>query len=128
MKNEGKHIINQENLEMQIIQSLFISEELENILSQRYEEPEEEYTYEELLQIGEQIGKVSKGLSDSQISQLATEMIRTATNCSICLVVMNKGTRATKLNPCGHTYHFDCIETWLKENKTCPLCLQEIKI
>ena len=51
----------EDSLEIQLIQSLLINEELDMMLNQRYEEPEDEYTYEELLALGDQIGKVSKG-------------------------------------------------------------------
>ena len=96
------------------------------MLNQRYEEPEDEYTYEELLALGDQIGKVSKGLSEEHLLQLASDTLKTSANCSICLVDMSKGTEVTILKPCGHVYHFSCIKTWLKDNKTCPLCLHEI--
>tara|TARA_B100001094_G_scaffold160520_1_gene155265 strand:- start:188 stop:445 length:258 start_codon:yes stop_codon:yes gene_type:complete len=44
--------------------------------------------------------------------------------CAICLDNDNHNIRKRKLN-CGHKYHFSCIETWLKNNKTCPLCKKE---
>ena len=128
LQNEKKLVVLEDALEMQLIQSLLMNEELDLILNQRYEEPEDEYTYEELLALGDQIGKVSKGLSEEKIAQLASETLKTSANCSICLVDMNKGTEVTVLNPCTHVYHFSCIKTWLKDNKTCPLCLQELVI
>lgn len=128
LKDARKNVANEENIEMQLIRSLLLNEELEMILNQGLEDFDEEYTYEELLQLGDQIGKVSKGLSEEQISLLPSEVLKTPENCSICLVDMSVRSLATRLSPCGHLYHIECIKTWLTENKTCPLCLQEITI
>ena len=46
------------------------------------------------------------------------------TECSICLENM----KAPKLNPvgkikkCGHTFHINCIEEWVKRRSVCPMC------
>lgn len=29
------------------------------------------------------------------------------------------------MGKCKHSYHLDCIETWLNNNLTCPLCSRE---
>ena len=39
-------------------------------------------------------------------------------DCSVCLTQMDQ---ATKL-PCGHTYHYACIEQWWLERDECPCC------
>merc|ERR1712098_673065 len=44
-------------------------------------------------------------------------------NCSICYEVIESKDRA--LTPCApikHAYHVNCINNWLKENDTCPVC------
>ena len=35
----------------------------------------------------------------------------------------------TQTGKCGHSFHLHCIQRWLKEHKTCPLCMNvwEIK-
>lgn len=45
-------------------------------------------------------------------------------SCSICLDSYSTGQRTGELN-CGHVYHKDCIYTWLKTSRTCPLCRKE---
>ncbi|CAD8090511.1 unnamed protein product [Paramecium sonneborni] len=40
-------------------------------------------------------------------------------DCSICYgQIVDKGIIQT----CQHTYCFDCIDIWAKQNKTCPQC------
>lgn len=40
--------------------------------------------------------------------------------CSICYNKIEKNSE--KMLDCGHKYHECCIDTWLKESKTCPIC------
>lgn len=40
--------------------------------------------------------------------------------CTICYNKIEKDT--DKKLDCGHKYHEACIDTWLKESKTCPIC------
>lgn len=46
-------------------------------------------------------------------------------NCSICLNKIFEDT--LKITKCNHTFHKDCIETWLITNKKCPLCRTKLK-
>ena len=103
---------------------MFMESEELNSLMNHEEEPE--MTYEELLALGEQIGSVSKGLSLEEIGKLKSERVTCSHVCSICLVPIESGSIASKLEPCGHIYDLECIQTWLEQNKTCPLCLQEV--
>eukprot|EP00977_Amphora_coffeiformis_P027125 scaffold34110_cov183-Amphora_coffeaeformis.AAC.3 len=43
------------------------------------------------------------------------------TQCIICFQQLQHGERAGDLL-CGHTFHADCLKTWLKRRNTCPLC------
>lgn len=45
--------------------------------------------------------------------------------CSICMDNVEVGTEVTIL-PCQHWFHFECIESWLKEHDTCPHCRKPI--
>lgn len=44
--------------------------------------------------------------------------------CSICLDNLNldNGKKNIKILSCFHKFHEDCVNTWLDENDTCPLC------
>ncbi len=41
--------------------------------------------------------------------------------CSICLNPV-RHTRSSKQLECGHLYHKECIDTWMKVGDTCPTC------
>ncbi len=41
--------------------------------------------------------------------------------CVVCLETMGAGEQAAVL-PCTHTFHSDCVKTWLSVCGTCPVC------
>ena len=43
--------------------------------------------------------------------------------CSICLLAMNDDQRRTA---CGHMFHSSCLDQWLQQSPTCPLCRAEL--
>jgi hypothetical protein len=91
-------------------------------------------SYEDLLALQERIGHVPRGASQSEIennslkykidreSQIPTEN----KDCAICMDEFKIGDQVRRL-PCMHPYHTDCIDTWLKTNRTCPVCKTEVK-
>ena len=44
--------------------------------------------------------------------------------CSICLDRFEEREIMTKLS-CGHEFHTSCIENWLNDETSCPLCRQQ---
>lgn len=44
-----------------------------------------------------------------------------AAECSICMETIMEGNQVTML-PCSHWFDPECIESWLKEHDTCPVC------
>lgn len=86
------------------------------IISMRYQNGVEidpdNMTYEELLQLEENMGSVCKGLTEEQIAQLPTAPLAKQeedTLCSICYCNGKEGEIFLKL-PCDHTFHHDCIK------------------
>ncbi|CAE6959244.1 RNF44 [Symbiodinium natans] len=49
------------------------------------------------------------------------------TSCAVCLSDFDRDAVLRRL-PCGHSFHRGCIDKWLKRNKVCPLCLQDIEV
>ncbi|XP_027110378.1 E3 ubiquitin ligase BIG BROTHER-related-like isoform X2 [Coffea eugenioides] len=90
-------------------------------------------TYEELQSLGEAVGHESKGLSEVLIARLPTFKYKTGLfskkrkkECVICCSEYKSGARLTTL-PCAHQYHSECITRWLKLNKNCPVCQEEVR-
>ena len=46
-------------------------------------------------------------------------------SCHICITDFEMKENGMFL-PCGHIYHPKCIEPWLKEHNTCPVCRKEM--
>ena len=98
----------------------------------------DDMTYEELLQLGECVGRQATGMSGSQIKQFCTlkEFTRSGASgakrkggdeeeeedcCSVCRCEFEEGEMMLELK-CKHGFHEECLRPWLKEYKTCPLC------
>ncbi|XP_045894190.1 E3 ubiquitin-protein ligase MBR2 [Micropterus dolomieu] len=83
--------------------------------------------YEALLEFEERQGSVvSKKLSRREIQRFPTKAFQSASNagntqCQICFCDYAEGEKLRML-PCFHNYHVQCIDRWLKDNATCPIC------
>lgn len=84
----------------------------------------QDFTYEELLKLGEEIGNVNVGFNDDEIRGIKETVLQTSDTCSICLNLGEQG----KVLACGHFFHSECIDTWLKTKKSCPFCLSDVVI
>lgn len=96
----------------------------------------DELTYEELIELGDFIGKEKKGLSAKEISScLHSYTYHAAENksgniidlCVICQVEYEESEALMALQ-CDHPYHTDCITKWLQIKKVCPICSSEVSV
>ncbi|KQJ91217.1 E3 ubiquitin ligase BIG BROTHER-related [Brachypodium distachyon] len=92
----------------------------------------DEYSYEELVALGEVVGTESRGLSADTLASLPSVTYKTkdvqdgnTEQCVICRVEFEEGESLVAL-PCKHSYHPDCINQWLQINKVCPMCSAEV--
>jgi len=46
--------------------------------------------------------------------------------CSICINGYDRGDQLVRL-PCDHRFHRDCIASWLRIKRICPLCRHDIR-
>ncbi|KAJ8250023.1 hypothetical protein COCON_G00232390 [Conger conger] len=88
--------------------------------------------YEALLAFEERQGPaVAKNLlSQREIQRLPTKAFNPAysagkTECQICFSTYTEGDELRML-PCLHDYHVQCIDRWLKESSTCPICRGDV--
>ncbi|XP_022158250.1 E3 ubiquitin-protein ligase RING1-like [Momordica charantia] len=42
--------------------------------------------------------------------------------CAICLGEFEEGEKCRKMSECGHIFHRNCIDRWLRVERHCPLC------
>ncbi|NXD80328.1 RNF6 ligase, partial [Halcyon senegalensis] len=73
-----------------------------------------------------------RGLTKEQIDNLSTRNygdIHTeneiSKTCSVCINDYVRGNKLRQL-PCMHEFHIHCIDRWLSENSTCPICRQPV--
>jgi len=66
------------------------------------------------------------GLTDEQLQGIKSHVLRKSQvdeRCCICLGDFIKGECVRELD-CNHLFHKECVDTWLKQNRKCPLCKQ----
>ncbi|KAL4624730.1 hypothetical protein GN956_G17595 [Arapaima gigas] len=73
-----------------------------------------------------------RGLTKEQIDNLSTRTYGQTSlegelgrACSVCISEYAQGNKLRRL-PCAHEFHIHCIDRWLSENSTCPICRQPV--
>ncbi|XP_067418996.1 E3 ubiquitin-protein ligase RNF6 [Emydura macquarii macquarii] len=73
-----------------------------------------------------------RGLTKEQIDNLSTRNYEDSNTeseisktCSVCINEYVTGNKLRQL-PCMHEFHIHCIDRWLSENSTCPICRQPV--
>ncbi|XP_068644950.1 E3 ubiquitin-protein ligase RING1-like [Aristolochia californica] len=68
--------------------------------------------------------------TSSSIESLKTKQVgakKLKEICTICLDQFSVGVKVVQM-PCVHTFHRDCIVSWLERSHVCPLCRFEMPI
>ncbi|XP_074300470.1 uncharacterized protein LOC141631737 isoform X2 [Silene latifolia] len=90
----------------------------------------DQMSYEELLALGDEIGRVRTGLSEETIMTHlrqrnyecgTSEPSASPETCPICREVYAAGESIGTLD-CNHEFHTHCIRTWLAIKNECPIC------
>jgi hypothetical protein len=85
------------------------------------------YTYEHFVSLDPVcVGLTVNELYKSSITDLHT-YTTIKTFCSICQDDIQTQEIIRTLSSCGHTYHIHCIDQWLCNNVTCPLCKNDLR-
>ena len=105
--------------------------------------------YEQMMALAERLGAVSTGLSAETIDAMPAWTYRSPPGghiavpgggaegaegaagsqvpcCSVCLCDAEDGD-AMRTLPCAHSYHAACIDKWLGEHATCPVCKHDVR-
>ena len=93
-------------------------------------------TYDQLLQLGENVGKVSKGTDQAQWDDLPTCTYGEAKSkgeafailgeqCAVCRCEYDDED-IVRILPCRHAEHAECLDQWLLRNRSCPLCQRDV--
>jgi hypothetical protein len=71
-----------------------------------------------------------EGLLPEEINALPCEEVVESidSECAVCLVAVDLGDKARRLERCGHVFHKACIDLWLLRSSTCPLCKSSAKV
>jgi hypothetical protein len=56
---------------------------------------------------------------------VASDLEANQEKCFICLENLSTQKKIVEL-PCKHKFHKKCLNNWIRENPTCPLCRQDI--
>ncbi|GJN22151.1 hypothetical protein PR202_gb09692 [Eleusine coracana subsp. coracana] len=69
------------------------------------------------------------GLSAQEVAQLpCRELSKEADGgeCAVCLDALRAGDPCTALPRCGHVFHADCVASWLRKSRRCPVCRADV--
>ena len=113
----------------------------EDPLEDAAEEGEEvEMSYDAMLRLGEEIGDVKQErwalVAQQHIDKIPTlkfhpsmaegkEMNHTEVRCQVCQCEYEDQEELRRL-PCGHCFHTECVDQWLKTQDTCCFCKKSI--
>ena len=105
-----------------------INDQNSTLINDMIEIIQNESTYDEYqnnIELAEEIGKVEVGVDNIEnVTSVINNNIEDV-ECPICKEPLNSFeiVRETK---CKHLYCNDCITKWLKKNKSCPICNNEL--
>ncbi|KAG2244003.1 hypothetical protein Bca52824_094138 [Brassica carinata] len=74
-----------------------------------------------------------RGLDKVVIASLPTFVVGvngddvSATECAVCLTLLEEKDMARMLPNCKHVFHVTCVDTWLTTHSTCPICRTEVE-
>lgn len=86
--------------------------------------------YGSLQELCDMIGYHKVGIQD--ITTVSTIKDKTDLSeddtCPICMDILHEKETIYTMNVCSHSYCKECIEKWVSENKTCPICKTDLQI
>ncbi|KAI3632129.1 hypothetical protein MIR68_009965 [Amoeboaphelidium protococcarum] len=122
----------EESMELRLLSQMLLDDV--NLLSAAFgtynnDEPAE--SYEDLLELGQQIGNVQRGLTKREFDLIPVIPYTNSLEhkeCAICMSKYELGDQLMILPSCLHAFHKDCIEIWLKQNRQCCICREDVGV
>ena len=73
------------------------------------------------------------GLSAEQVGELPCHECKEgpgagAGECAVCLEAFRAGDRRRVLPGCEHGFHAECVDSWLRKSRRCPICRAEVVV
>jgi E3 ubiquitin-protein ligase EL5 len=65
------------------------------------------------------------GMAEQAIAALPRKEVAAGeppADCAVCIAELVAGERSRVLPRCGHGFHVECVDVWLRSHSTCPLC------
>lgn len=66
--------------------------------------------------------------SSTERVDMTDKLVKEHASCSICLEDFNDRWAIVRTKQCKHVFHKQCLHGWLKVQKSCPLCRQDLSI
>uniref|UniRef100_A0A183BTZ4 RING-type domain-containing protein n=1 Tax=Globodera pallida TaxID=36090 RepID=A0A183BTZ4_GLOPA len=66
--------------------------------------------------------------SNRNANDVVEPEIEETPKCPICLDELTPSTDVKELQSCRHTFHRECVNTWLVQKQSCPSCRSEVNI
>ncbi|KAJ0258360.1 RING-H2 finger protein ATL40 [Hirschfeldia incana] len=76
---------------------------------------------------------LQRGLDKSAIASLPIFVVGVgshevlATECAVCLALLEEKDTVRMLPNCNHVFHVTCVDTWLTTCYTCPICRTKVE-
>ncbi|KAF8723716.1 hypothetical protein HU200_021681 [Digitaria exilis] len=74
---------------------------------------------------------VACGLSSGELAALPChDFVKAAAavggDCAVCLEAFEPGDRCRRLPRCEHSFHAECVDSWLRKSSACPVCRADV--
>ncbi|CAD8132974.1 unnamed protein product [Paramecium pentaurelia] len=87
----------------------------------------DEMSYEQLQELQDKMGFVSRGLMENQIQILLKQCTITNKTVDCCTICLEESGNPVEIQlECGHVFHKECISEWLSREKHCPVCKRDV--
>jgi hypothetical protein len=65
----------------------------------------------------------------AEASQAMERLLNKEALCAICKgLLFAGGEKCRRLRVCGHVYHAECVDPWLRIKTICPLCRAKVEV